>query len=123
MVHIPYLRRLILYLDSNSICIRRKIPKVDMGICASIASEIHDDAYGQENAVYYREIGDTNGVRVIGSTYSHPGSKGFNQDSAILYQVCQYCFVTCLIGSTGQHLTGLTKITSDEWHTEACKLA
>ncbi|XP_022865422.1 probable protein phosphatase 2C 72 [Olea europaea var. sylvestris] len=57
-----------------------------MGICASIASEIHDDAYGQENAVYYREIGDTNGVHVIGSTYSHPGSKGFNQDSAILYQ-------------------------------------
>ncbi|CAI9755700.1 unnamed protein product [Fraxinus pennsylvanica] len=57
-----------------------------MGICASVASEIHDDAYGQENAVYYREIGDTNGVQVIGSTYSNPGSKGLNQDSAILFQ-------------------------------------
>ncbi|KAL2544967.1 putative protein phosphatase 2C 72 [Forsythia ovata] len=57
-----------------------------MGICASVASEIHDDAYGQENAVYYREIGNTNGVQVIGSTYSHPGSKGLNQDSAILFQ-------------------------------------
>ncbi|CAI9784882.1 unnamed protein product [Fraxinus pennsylvanica] len=57
-----------------------------MGICASVASEIHDDAYGQENAVYCTEIGNTNGVQVIGSTYSHPGSKGLNQDSAILIQ-------------------------------------
>lgn len=87
MVHNPYLRRLILFLDSNSICTRRKFPKADMGICASVASEIHDEAYGQENAVYYTETGNTNGVQVNGSTYSHPGSKGLNQDSAILIQV------------------------------------
>ncbi|KAG8375647.1 hypothetical protein BUALT_Bualt10G0122000 [Buddleja alternifolia] len=61
-----------------------------MGICASISSssEIHDDTYGNENAVFYRGIYNTNpnASQRIGSTYSHAGSKGLNQDSAILYQ-------------------------------------
>lgn len=58
-----------------------------MGICASVASsEIHDDTYGHEDSVYYKEVSTSkNGFR-IGSTYSHAGSKGLNQDSAILYQ-------------------------------------
>nr|GLL16344.1 probable protein phosphatase 2C 72 [Ipomoea trifida] len=55
-----------------------------MGICISKASsEIHDADYGHENVVHF---GDCNGVEVIGSAFSHPGSKGINQDAAILYQ-------------------------------------
>ncbi|KAK4412589.1 putative protein phosphatase 2C 72 [Sesamum alatum] len=60
-----------------------------MGICASISSSvIHDDTYGHENAVYYRgNISlNANESQRIGSTYSHTGSKGLNQDSAILFQ-------------------------------------
>ncbi|GFP88064.1 probable protein phosphatase 2c 72 [Phtheirospermum japonicum] len=60
-----------------------------MGNCASISSSgIHDDTYGHENAVYYTGIisSNTNGSQIIGSTYSHTGSKGLNQDSAILFQ-------------------------------------
>lgn len=61
-----------------------------MGICGSIqAREIHDDSYGQENAVYYTGF-ITNETQKIGSTYSLEGSKGLNQDSAILYQVHIY---------------------------------
>ncbi|KAL8522176.1 hypothetical protein ACS0TY_012356 [Phlomoides rotata] len=57
-----------------------------MGICGSIQSrEIHDDSYGQENAVYYTGF-INNESQKIGSTYSHTGSKGLNQDCAILYQ-------------------------------------
>ncbi|PIN16846.1 Serine/threonine protein phosphatase [Handroanthus impetiginosus] len=61
-----------------------------MGICASInsSSEIHDDTYGQENAVYYRGIiaNIADESQLIGSTYSHAGSKGLNQDSALLFE-------------------------------------
>ncbi|KAK6161935.1 hypothetical protein DH2020_001776 [Rehmannia glutinosa] len=50
--------------------------------------QIYDDTnYGHENAVYYTGIDtNTNGSKKIGSTYSHTGSKGLNQDSAILFQ-------------------------------------
>ncbi|KAL0330725.1 UNVERIFIED_CONTAM: putative protein phosphatase 2C 72 [Sesamum angustifolium] len=59
-----------------------------MGICASISSSVmHDDTYGHENAVYYRGLSlNANESKRIGSTYSHTGSKGLNQDSAILFQ-------------------------------------
>lgn len=64
-----------------------------MGNCASTSSSsssvIHDDSYGHENAVYYKETVAANTNR-IGSTYSHAGAKGLNQDSAILFQVLLY---------------------------------
>ncbi|XP_075508268.1 putative protein phosphatase 2C 72 [Primulina tabacum] len=55
-----------------------------MGICAS--SEILDDTYGHEDSAYYKEVNTCKNGFQIGSTYSHAGSKGLNQDSAILYQ-------------------------------------
>ncbi|KAL8195799.1 hypothetical protein R6Q57_025552 [Mikania cordata] len=55
-----------------------------MGICISKASpEIHEIDYGHENVIYYQ---DTICDQKIGSIHTHQGSKGFNQDSAILYQ-------------------------------------
>ncbi|KAH6783849.1 Protein phosphatase 2C family protein [Perilla frutescens var. hirtella] len=57
-----------------------------MGICASISSPgIHDDAYGYENAVYFTDI-NGNGSQSLGSINSHTGSKGLNQDCAIIYE-------------------------------------
>ncbi|GJY93848.1 probable protein phosphatase 2C 72 [Tanacetum coccineum] len=56
-----------------------------MGICISKASshEIHDVDYGHENVIYYQ---DTICDHKIGSLHTHQGSKGFNQDAAIIYQ-------------------------------------
>ncbi|KAD4178732.1 hypothetical protein E3N88_27323 [Mikania micrantha] len=55
-----------------------------MGICISKASpEIHEIDYGHENVIYYQ---DTVCDQKIGSIHTHQGSKGFNQDAAILYQ-------------------------------------
>ncbi|PWA54291.1 protein phosphatase 2C family protein [Artemisia annua] len=56
-----------------------------MGICISKASshEIHDVDYGHENVIYYQ---DTITDHKIGSLDTHQGSKGFNQDAAIIYQ-------------------------------------
>ncbi|CAK9161860.1 unnamed protein product [Ilex paraguariensis] len=60
-----------------------------MGICISIvSSEIHETDYGHENAVYYEETNSFNETQRIGSVYSQQGSKGSNQDAAILYQGC-----------------------------------
>ncbi|KAK7813364.1 hypothetical protein CFP56_005385 [Quercus suber] len=56
---------------------------VAMGICISVASkEIHDAEDGHEN-----ENNVSNGALGLGSLYSKQGSKGLNQDAAILYQV------------------------------------
>lgn len=56
-----------------------------MGICISKASpEIHEIDYGHENVIYYQ---DTISDHKIGSLHTHQGSKGFNQDAAIIYQV------------------------------------
>ncbi|XP_076943111.1 putative protein phosphatase 2C 61 [Bidens hawaiensis] len=55
-----------------------------MGICISKASpEIHEIDYGHENAIYYQDMVTD---EKIGSIHTHQGSKGFNQDAAILYQ-------------------------------------
>ncbi|XP_039043234.1 probable protein phosphatase 2C 72 [Hibiscus syriacus] len=61
-----------------------------MGICISIASsEIHDEAEEHnchENVLYSPENIGSFGVQRLGSLYSKQGSKGLNQDAAILYQ-------------------------------------
>ncbi|KAK9273949.1 hypothetical protein L1049_018761 [Liquidambar formosana] len=58
-----------------------------MGICISVASsEIHETEDGNENVVYFEEGVDSNGIRRVGSLYSKEGSKGLNQDVAILHQ-------------------------------------
>ncbi|KAL1552365.1 putative protein phosphatase 2C 72 [Salvia divinorum] len=58
-----------------------------MGICASISSPlIHDDSYGQESAVYYTGISSNESSQKIGSVFSLAGSKGLNQDCALLFQ-------------------------------------
>nr|XP_043629496.1 probable protein phosphatase 2C 61 isoform X1 [Erigeron canadensis] len=55
-----------------------------MGICISKASpEIHEIDYGHENVIYYQH---TVSDQKIGSLHTHQGSKGFNQDAAIIYQ-------------------------------------
>ncbi|KAH1056771.1 hypothetical protein J1N35_034836 [Gossypium stocksii] len=62
-----------------------------MGICISIASsEIHDQAEDQhhfhENVLYLTETVPSIGTHTRGSLYSKQGTKGLNQDAAILYQ-------------------------------------
>ncbi|XP_009794190.1 putative protein phosphatase 2C 72 [Nicotiana tabacum] len=61
-----------------------------MGICISSESfEIHAIDYGHENLVHYEDNNNNNGANCcqqIGSVYTQQGSKGLNQDSAILYQ-------------------------------------
>ncbi|XP_027181272.1 probable protein phosphatase 2C 72 [Coffea eugenioides] len=59
-----------------------------MGSCISTASsEILNAESAQENVVYHEDTNysDESQVRV-GSIHSHQGSKGLNQDAAILYQ-------------------------------------
>ncbi|KAL3500683.1 hypothetical protein ACH5RR_039776 [Cinchona calisaya] len=61
-----------------------------MGSCISTASsEILNAENNQENVVYYEDTtnytNDQSHIR-IGSIHSHQGSKGLNQDAAILYQ-------------------------------------
>ncbi|KAA8525180.1 hypothetical protein F0562_006956 [Nyssa sinensis] len=59
-----------------------------MGICISTASsEIHETDGGHENVVYYQETVSGNEIQRLGSLCSQQGSKGSNQDAAILYQV------------------------------------
>ncbi|KAL5558754.1 hypothetical protein UlMin_034965 [Ulmus minor] len=60
-----------------------------MGICISRASsEIHNaESAGHENAVLFLEDQIvSSGTQRLASVYSKEGSKGLNQDSAILYQ-------------------------------------
>ncbi|XVF35366.1 hypothetical protein REPUB_Repub18cG0139400 [Reevesia pubescens] len=61
-----------------------------MGICISVASsEIHqaEDCHCQENVLSLAENIASIGIqRLSGSLYSKQGSKGLNQDAAILYQ-------------------------------------
>ncbi|KAF3447506.1 hypothetical protein FNV43_RR12692 [Rhamnella rubrinervis] len=58
-----------------------------MGICISVASsEIHKAEDGYENAIFFQQKNDSKGIQRVGSVYSKEGSKGLNQDSAILYQ-------------------------------------
>ncbi|KAK8597542.1 hypothetical protein V6N13_094946 [Hibiscus sabdariffa] len=63
-----------------------------MGICISIASsEVHDEAeeqyycHGNDDVSLSENI-DSFGIQRLGSLYSKQGSKGLNQDAAILFQ-------------------------------------
>ncbi|KAK4353338.1 hypothetical protein RND71_028856 [Anisodus tanguticus] len=58
-----------------------------MGICISTAShEIHAVYFANENVVHYQDNNNgAYGNQQVGSVYSQQGSKGLNQDSAILY--------------------------------------
>ncbi|KAE8700396.1 Detected protein of unknown function [Hibiscus syriacus] len=58
-----------------------------MGICISVASsEIHgDDDCHQNNHVFLAENASL-GIQRLGSLYTKQGSKGLNQDAAILFQ-------------------------------------
>ncbi|EXB66891.1 putative protein phosphatase 2C 72 [Morus notabilis] len=62
-----------------------------MGICISVASsdQIHnaESEHGHGNAVlFFDNQNDSTGIHGLCSVYSKEGSKGLNQDSAILYQ-------------------------------------
>ncbi|XVE70954.1 hypothetical protein DITRI_Ditri10aG0111100 [Diplodiscus trichospermus] len=59
-----------------------------MGICISLpSSEIHEaDQHCQENVIYLAENIASTGIQSHGSLYSKQGSKGLNQDAAILCQ-------------------------------------
>lgn len=60
-----------------------------MGICGSVESrEIHDAEDGNENVIFLQGNKVSNGALVLCSLYSKQGSKGLNQDAAILHQVC-----------------------------------
>ncbi|XWS17658.1 hypothetical protein CRYUN_Cryun33cG0086500 [Craigia yunnanensis] len=58
-----------------------------MGICISVASsEIHKAEDCRENVLCLAENIASIGIQRLGSLYSEQGSKGVNQDAAILYQ-------------------------------------
>ncbi|KAL4332085.1 hypothetical protein GQ457_07G044990 [Hibiscus cannabinus] len=59
-----------------------------MGICMSVASsEIHEaDDCHQDNVLFLSENISSLGIQALGSLYTKQGSKGLNQDAAILYQ-------------------------------------
>ncbi|GMI81408.1 hypothetical protein like AT5G26010 [Hibiscus trionum] len=59
-----------------------------MGICISVASsEIHEaDDCHQDNVLFLSENIASLGIQGLGSLYTKQGSKGLNQDAAILYQ-------------------------------------
>lgn len=61
-----------------------------MGLC--ISSSAHKIQDGHEAPMSFERTDDSNGIQMHGSLYSLEGSKGVNQDSAILYQVCEYFF-------------------------------
>lgn len=68
---------------------RTKSFSVAMGICGSVESrEIHDAEDGNENVIFLHGNNVSDGALALCSLYSEQGSKGLNQDAAILYQVC-----------------------------------
>jgi len=65
-----------------------------MGICISSASsEIHQADDGLENVMHVQETIVSHGIEKVGSLYSKEGSKGVNQDAAILHQV-GWCYLS-----------------------------
>ncbi|RVX17635.1 hypothetical protein VitviT2T_004399 [Vitis vinifera] len=59
----------------------------EMGICIStVSSEIQDSGDGHENMVFFEDSTASIGIQRLGSLHSQPGSKGLNQDAAILHQ-------------------------------------
>ena len=72
----------------SGILIRKFVYSVEMGICISVASsEIHEAEDCQENVLNSAENIASNRIQRLGSLYSKQGSKGLNQDAAILRQV------------------------------------
>jgi hypothetical protein len=67
-----------------------------MGICISSASsEIHQADDGLENVMHVQEDIISHGIEKRGSLYSKEGSKGVNQDAAVVHQVGScYLFFT-----------------------------
>ena len=63
-----------------------------MGICIStVSAEIQDCGDCHENVVFFEEDSTVSvGIQRLGSLHSQTGSKGLNQDAAILYQVSSY---------------------------------
>lgn len=61
-----------------------------MGICVSTvaSSDIQRIEDGHENAIFFADRNYSDEILRLGSVYSKEGSKGLNQDAAILYQVC-----------------------------------
>ncbi|KAJ9701926.1 hypothetical protein PVL29_003929 [Vitis rotundifolia] len=58
-----------------------------MGICIStVSSEIQDSGDSHENVVFFEDSTASIGIQKLGSLHSQPGSKGLNQDAAILHQ-------------------------------------
>ncbi|GMI80364.1 hypothetical protein like AT5G26010 [Hibiscus trionum] len=59
-----------------------------MRICISVASsKIHEaDDCHQDNVLFLSESIASLGIQGLGSLYTKQGSKGLNQDAAILYQ-------------------------------------
>ncbi|XP_062019875.1 probable protein phosphatase 2C 72 [Rosa rugosa] len=57
-----------------------------MGICISCSVSGQKIQDGNENAMFFGKNSGSFGTQSLGSLYSKEGSKGLNQDSAILYQ-------------------------------------
>lgn len=66
---------------------KQKYFQLQMGICISVASPvIHEEDFHDENLIFYEGNNVSNGSLSLGSLHSKQGSKGFNQDAAVLYQ-------------------------------------
>lgn len=62
-----------------------------MGNCVSNpSSNILETKEGYGDLVLCEENAVSNGILKLGSVFSQQGSKGLNQDAAIVYQVCFY---------------------------------
>lgn len=62
-----------------------------MGNCISYpSSNILETKEGCGDLVLCEENAVSNGILKLGSAFSQQGSKGLNQDAAIVYQVCFY---------------------------------
>ncbi|KAM1464125.1 hypothetical protein ACFXTO_043830 [Malus domestica] len=57
-----------------------------MGLCISCASSSHKIQDGNRTSMPYEENNDSSGIPMLGSLHSMEGSKGVNQDSAMLCQ-------------------------------------
>lgn len=69
----------------------REFVSFEMGNCISYpSSNILETKEGCGDLVLCEENAVSNGILKLGSAFSQQGSKGLNQDAAIVYQVCFY---------------------------------